>query len=370
MSVDTEKMPETTITQTPETVLDAKKSVVKDGKDLEKVNQIVSTFDAADSLAVLQFGKSALENITEFSDSVLAKIRRKDAAGAGETLDSMIKQMKSGKIDNVKPTGFMAKLPLVGELFDSFGKFVKGFDTVKDQLDKLERQLKAQEHQLEKDVVQLDQLYRENLNLLNQLDVYIAAGEQILNQMNTVDLPALENTAKATEDPVDSQNFRDAQQVALRLEKRVNNLKLTRLATLQTAPQIRLSQEGDKMLMEDIQDICHNTIPLWKRQFLIAISNYEKEKALRVTTIVKDYTNQQYIKNAEKLQMLEEQIAQNYQRGILDIESLKRVNDVTIDTLNNTLKHYEEGKRLRAEAERVIEQCETDLKTALANTLQ
>ncbi len=370
MSVDTEKTFEITANQTLEKAADAKKNAIKDVKNLEKINQIVSMFNAADSLAVLQFGKSALENITEFSDSVLSKIRRKNAVGAGETLDLMIKQMKNGNIENVRPAGFLSRLPLIGELFDSFGQFVKGFDTVKDQLDKLERQLKAQEHQLEQDVIQLDQLYLENLSLLNQLDVYIAAGEQILNQMHTVDLPALENTAKATEDPVDFQSFRDVQQVALRLEKRVNNLKLTRLATLQTAPQIRLSQEGDKMLMEDIQDICHNTMPLWKRQFLIAISNYEKEKALRVTTLVKDYTNQQYIKNAEKLQMLEEQIAQNYQRGILDIESLKRVNDVTIDTLNNTLKHYEEGKRLRAEAERVIEQCETDLRTALAKTLQ
>ena len=336
----------------------------------EKLNQIIKEFNANDSLAVLHFGKAALENISHFSDTVLAKVRKRDAIGASDTLDAMIKHMKNGKINDVKPNGMLSKLPLIGELFNSFGQFVKSFDSIKDQLDQLENQLKAQEHQLGVDVSQLDQLYHENLQLLAELDLYIAAGEHIIMHMSTVDLPALQNQAQHTQDPIDHQNVRDAQQVQLRLEKRVNNLKSTRLAALQTAPQIRLSQEGDKMLMEDIQDICHNTIPLWKRQFLIAISNYEKEKALHITKTVKDYTNQQYVKNAEKLQVLEQQIAENYQRGVLDVESLKRVNDITIDTLNNTLRHYEEGKKMRQQAEQVIAQCEQDLKTALANTLE
>ncbi|TDW57627.1 toxic anion resistance protein TelA [Oceanimonas baumannii] len=123
------------------------------------------------------------------------------------------------------------------------------------------------------------------------------------------------------------------------------------------------------MLMEDIQDICHNTIPLWKRQFLIAISNFEKEKALKVTRAVKDYTNQQYVRNAEKLQQLELDIAGNYQRGVLDLESLKEVNRITIDTLNSTLEHYREGRRQRAEAEREIGRAEEELKQALRQTL-
>ena len=136
---------------------------------------------------------------------------------------------------------------------------------------------------------------------------------------------------------MDAQKYRDATQAVARLEKRVHNLELTRLAAIQTAPQIRLSQEGNKMLMEDIQDIVHSTFPLWKRQFLIAISNYEKEKALKVTRAVKDYTNKQYVQNAEKLKALEEQIAENDQRGILDLDSLETVNQLTIETLNNTL---------------------------------
>ncbi|GBU09895.1 tellurium resistance protein [Gammaproteobacteria bacterium] len=334
-----------------------------------KIQQIVSEFNAQDSLDVLNFGKPALESISAFSDGVLSKIRKRDVSGASDTLDAMIKHMKHSKIDTVKPNTFMAKLPIVGELFNSFGQFVKSFDTIKDQLDNLENNLRAHEHQLEIDIKQLDQLYHENLNMLGELDIYIEAGTQINTQMLEMDLPILYAHTKKTDDPIDHQNLRDAQQMQLRLEKRISNLKTTRLAAIQTAPQIRLSQEGDRMLAEDISDICHNAIPLWKRQFLIAISNYEKEKALKVTKTVKDYTNEQYVKNAEKLQILEQQIAQNYQRGVLDIESLKRVNDITIDTLNNTLKHYEEGRKLRAQAQQAIEKCEDDLKIALSQTL-
>jgi uncharacterized protein YaaN involved in tellurite resistance len=124
------------------------------------------------------------------------------------------------------------------------------------------------------------------------------------------------------------------------------------------------------MLMEDIQDIVHNTIPRWKRQFLIAISNCEKEKALRVTQALKDCINQQYVRNAEKLQALEEQIAANYQRGILDLDSLKEVNRLTIETLRATLNHYQEGRRQRVEADCVISHSEEALKQALLETTQ
>lgn len=168
---------------------------------------------------------------------------------------------------------------------------------------------------------------------------------------------------------MDAQKYRDATQAVARLEKRVHNLELTRLAAIQTAPQIRLSQEGNKMLMEDIQDIVHNTFPLWKRQFLIAISNYEKEKALKVTRTVKDYTNKQYVQNAEKLKALEEQIAENDQRGILDLDSLETVNQLTIETLNNTLLRVKEGRAQREQAQQVIERAEAELKQALEQTL-
>nr|WP_104401348.1 toxic anion resistance protein [Vibrio penaeicida] len=335
-----------------------------------QVLELAQNFDPFDSLATITFGKEALESITNFSDTVLDQVRIRDTGEAGEILQSMVSSMNSAEFDYLKEKSFLSSLPLIGELFDSFKKFSDSFDTVKQHLEQLSGKLEAQELKLGHDISRLDTLYDENLALLNGLDDYIAAGKWKLNQMNSDVLPALLVEAEKSSDALDAQKHRDAVQAVARLEKRIHNLELTRMAAIQTAPQIRLSQEGNKMLMEDIQDIVHNTFPLWKRQFLIAISNYEKEKALKVTRAVKDYTNQQYVKNAEKLKVLEEQISENYQRGILDLESLETVNQLTIETLNNTLSRVKEGREQRAHAQSVIEKAEQELKEALSQTLE
>ncbi len=337
---------------------------------LPQVINIADGFDPFDSVATITFGKEALEKITAFSDSVLDQIRVRDSGDAGDVLQAMVASMDSAEFDSLGKSSFLERLPLIGELFDSFKKFTQGFDSVKDQLDKLANQLENQEVKLAHDITQLDTLYNHNLELLTGLEHYIEAGKYKLQQLNQQTLPQLLNKARQSEDALDAQAHRDATQVVARLEKRVHNLELTRLAAIQTAPQIRLSQEGNKMLMEDIQDIVHNTFPLWKRQFLIAISNYEKEKALNVTRAVKDYTNKQYVQNAEKLKVLEEQIAENYQRGVLDLDSLQRVNQLTIETLNNTLSRVKEGREQRAKAQQVIEKAEQELKLALQQTLE
>ncbi|OEE65246.1 toxic ion resistance protein [Enterovibrio norvegicus] len=340
--------------------------------DVEVTPQIVALaeqFDAFDTVATITFGKGALEKITAFSDEVLEQVRVRDSGEAGDILHAMVSSMDSAEFDNLGKKSLLSRLPLVGELFDSFKKFSASFDSVKGQLEQLSGSLEAQEVKLAHDITQLDTLYDHNLELLAGLDKYIAAGKYKLNDLTQNVLPDLLAQSEQSGDALDAQKYRDASQAIARLEKRVHNLELTRLAAIQTAPQIRLSQEGNKMLMEDIQDIVHNTFPLWKRQFLIAISNYEKEKALKVTRAVKDYTNKQYVQNAEKLKALEEQIAENYQRGILDLDSLETVNQLTIETLNNTLSRVKEGRAQREHAQQVIEKAELELKKALEQTL-
>ncbi|WP_028021943.1 toxic anion resistance protein [Enterovibrio calviensis] len=341
--------------------------------DVEVTPQIVALaeqFDAFDTVATITFGKDALEKITAFSDEVLEQVRVRDSGEAGDILHAMVSSMDSAEFDNLGKKSLLSRLPLVGELFDSFKKFSASFDSVKGQLEQLSGSLEAQEVKLAHDISQLDTLYDHNLELLGGLDLYIAAGKYKLNDLVQSVLPDLLAQSEQSGDALDAQKYRDASQAIARLEKRVHNLELTRLAAIQTAPQIRLSQEGNKMLMEDIQDIVHNTFPLWKRQFLIAISNYEKEKALKVTRAVKDYTNKQYVQNAEKLKVLEEQIAENYQRGILDLDSLETVNKLTIETLNNTLSRVKEGRAQREHAQQVIEKAEQELKVALQQTLE
>ncbi|MFW7524543.1 toxic anion resistance protein [Vibrio ostreicida] len=331
---------------------------------------IADGFNPFDSVATITFGREALEDITAFSDSVLEKVRVRDSGEAGAILQAMVASMDSRPFEQMGKRNVLSRLPLIGELFDSFKTFAESFHSVKTQLDSLAERLQGQEVKLAHDINQLDALYRHNLELLKGLEQYIAAGHYKLAQMNEEVLPSLLTKSEQSNDALDAQEYRDATQAVARLEKRVHNLELTRLAAIQTAPQIRLSQEGNKMLMEDIQDIVHNTFPLWKRQFLIAISNYEKEQALQVTRAVKDYTNQQYVKNAEKLKILEEQIAENYQRGILDIDSLQTVNQLTIETLSNTLSRVKEGREQREKAQQVLEQAELELKSALQQSLQ
>lgn len=335
-----------------------------------EVIEIADRFDPFDTVATITFGKDALEKITAFSDEVLDQVRVRDSGEAGDILHAMVSSMDSAEFDSLGKGSFLSKLPLIGEMFDSFKKFSASFDSVKSQLEQLSDRLEAQEVKLAHDITQLDTLYDHNLDLLKGLEQYIAAGRYKLNELNEKVLPELLQQSEQSGDALDAQKYRDASQAVARLEKRVHNLELTRLAAIQTAPQIRLSQEGNKMLMEDIQDIVHNTFPLWKRQFLIAISNYEKEKALKVTRAVKDYTNKQYVQNAEKLKVLEEQIAENYQRGILDLDSLETVNKLTIETLNNTLSRVKEGRAQREQAQQVIEKAELELKKALEQTIE
>ncbi len=330
---------------------------------------IAEKFDPFDAIATITFGKEVLEEITAFSDQVLEKVRVSETGEAGDVLQAMVEVMDQSEFASLGQRSFLEKLPLIGELFDSFKKFSQRFDSIKEHLDKLVVRLEGQEAKLGHDIQQLDTLYQHNLTLLSQLDIYIEAGQYQLAELNNTVLPQLLEKSQLSGDALDAQQYRDASQAVARLEKRVHNLVLTRLAAIQTAPQIRLSQEGNKMLMEDIQDIVHNTLPLWKRQFLIAISNYEKEKALKVTTAVKDYTNLQYQKNAQQLKDLEEQIAQNYQRGILDMDSLQAVNRLTIETLTNTLSRVKEGRAQRELAEQQIQQAEQELKDALSQTL-
>lgn len=335
-----------------------------------EVVAIAERFDPFDSVATITFGSEALEKITAFSDSVLAQVRVRDSGEAGDILQAMVSSMDSSAFDQLGQRSLLSRLPLFGEVFDSFKRFSTSFDSVRNQLDQLAERLQGQEVKLAHDINQLDTLYQHNLELLEGLEHYIDAGRYKLSQLNSDVLPRLLAKSEQSEDALDAQQYRDATQAVARLEKRVHNLELTRLAAIQTAPQIRLSQEGNKMLMEDIQDIVHNTFPLWKRQFLIAISNYEKEKALQVTHAVKDYTNKQYVQNAQKLKVLEEQIAENYQRGILDLDSLQTVNQLTIETLSNTLSRAKEGREQREKAQRVIEQAEQELKSALQQSLE
>lgn len=339
-------------------------------EEKQELVAIKEKINLSDSGTVIKYGIEAQKDITEFTDRMLSKVKVKDLGSVGETLQDMILSMEGMDIKKVDSDSFLSKIPIIGQiLFTSFQKFVGGFDTVNDKIDALIKILNEHDTALLADIKMLDNMYDENLSLLRKLEIYICAGEDMIIEAKN-QLTELKSKADETQDPSDVQSYKDAKQSLERFEKRIYNLKIARHTCIQSAPQIRMAQEGDKMLMEDIQDVIHNTVPLWKRQFMMAVSAYQQEKSLRVTKNVKDYTNKQYEDTARTLEDLSIQIAENFQRGVLDINTLENVNDITINTIKKTLEIQKEGKIKRAEAEKSLIRQENELKEALMQAMK
>jgi uncharacterized protein YaaN involved in tellurite resistance len=211
----------------------------------------------------------------------------------------------------------------------------------------------------------LDKMYELNLDYLKQLDVYIAAGEQALTELHTVKIPALEAEVAATSDVMAAQKLSDLRQATGRFERRIHDLKLTRMIAIQTAPQIRLIQGNDQNLVEKIQASVLTTIPLWKNQIVIAISLYRQQKALELQKDVSDTTNELLVKNAELLKVGSAKVGREVERGVIDVETLRKVNADLVTTLEETIRIQDEGRARRAEAEGEIAQLQTDLRQKL-----
>jgi uncharacterized protein YaaN involved in tellurite resistance len=209
-----------------------------------------------------------------------------------------------------------------------------------------------------------DTFYLNTLDYTRNLELFILAGrEQLINFKLQVE--ELNATYQKTSDQLDAQNYSDMFKSVDRFEKRLHNLEITRIASINSGAQIRLAQEGNKMLVEDIVDVLHNTLPLWKNQFVMAVALVNTEKALKLTKTVKDYTNKQYVENAKKLNQLVSDLGENYSRGILDISSLQEVNNMTIGAIQKTLVIHKEAAEKRKLAGLELEKMENQIKDAL-----
>ena len=216
-----------------------------------------------------------------------------------------------------------------------------------------------------KDMTVLDKMYELNLDYLKQLDVYIAAGEQALQELHQTKIPALEAEVAATSDVMAAQRLADLQQAATRFERRLHDLKLTRMIAIQTAPQIRLIQGNDQNLVEKIQSSILTTVPLWKNQIVIAISLYRQQKAVELQKQVTDTTNELLAKNAELLKDGSAKVGREVERGVVDVETLRKVNDDLVATLEETISIQEEGRARRVQAEGEIGRLQVELRQKL-----
>jgi uncharacterized protein YaaN involved in tellurite resistance len=331
----------------------------------KKVEEIKSSINVGDSQEIIQFGVGAQSKISGFADTILSQIRAKDAGYAGDVLTELMLRVKEIDVGSLSDGSFVSKIPLIGGLIDSAKRFAARYEKLSVEIEKIVDELAKARMELLKDVTLFDNLYEKNLEYLAELDLFIIAGELKLKEVRETLLPELKAKADASNDPVDAQRYQDAVQMANRFEKKLHDLKLSRMVSIQTSPQIRLIQNNNHVLVEKIQSSILNTIPLWKNQIIIAIGIFKQKKALELQREVTDTTNELLAKNAEMLKDSTIKVAKESERGIVELETLKKVNNDLISTIEETIKIQQEGSQKRRQAETELVQMENDLKKKL-----
>jgi uncharacterized protein YaaN involved in tellurite resistance len=330
-------------------------------QDLDKARDLGRAIDPAQTGALIQFGVGAQSKISGFADTLLGEIRNKDSGEVGKALTDLVLKVKDVDVGGLVKE---RKGPFAN-LANQFKRFISRYEKLETQIDKIVDQLAKSRMTMLTDINMLDQLYKQNNDYLRNLDLYIAGGQLRYEELKTTLLPQLQARAQESKDPSDAQKLNDLGQFLNRVEKKLHDLKLSRMISLQTAPQVRLIQNNDQALVEKIQSSLLTTIPLWKNQIVIAVSLFRQKQALGVQKAVTDATNDLLTKNSELLKQGSIDVARETERGIVDIETLQQTNTNLISTIEETLRIQSEGRQKRAEAEKTLVQLEADLKAKL-----
>ena len=333
-------------------------------EEQKAVDEFNAKIDVMDSTQVLQYGASAQNKISEFSDSVLEDVKTKNVGDVGDLLANLVSEIKSfdSAINTSEPKG-------LAKLFHSVKKevnyIVAKYNKIENNIDTIEKGLENNKLQLLKDINLFDTMYDKNLDYFKEISLYIIAGERKLEELKTKVLPELKKKAEASNDQIEIQKVNDMETQINRFEKKLYDLKTTRIISIQMAPQIRLLQNNDAELVEKIQSSITNTIPLWKNQIVLALGISNSKKALKQQQAVSELTNDMLKKNSETLKQGSIDIAKESEKAIIDIETLKKTNRNIIETLDTVIKIHEDGRVKRAEAEKELETIEKELKDKL-----
>ena len=333
-----------------------------------EVEKIKEGLDLTDSAAIIDFGTAAQKNIADFSDSILCNVRAKDSGYVGELLGDLLTNVKSFEPKS-SDGGFLKKLPLVSSLVGKAETMMQGYEKVSVQIEKVKTSLQKARMLMMKDVTMLVTLFVKNLEYFKTLELYIRAGEEKMQEMREVTMPKLRAQAAASSDPMAAQVVSDFESSVERFEKKVHDLKISKTISIQTAPQIRLIQNNDKVLIDRVQSAIYNSIPLWKNQMVIALGLANQKKVLEMQHSVNEMTNDLLKKNAEMLKIGTIETAKENERSIVDIETVRKVNDDLVTTIEETLKIQQEGRAKRRAAEAELVELESRLKKALESTL-
>ena len=328
------------------------------------IDTFLEKIDVKNTTQILQFGASAQNNISKFSDTVLQDVRTRSTGEVGNLLSNLVGEIK--EFDSDVPTE--EKKGILG-IFNSakkqMEKLLAKYNKVENNISTIENQLENHKLQMMKDIAIFDTMYEQNLQYFKELSLYIIAGEKKLEELRNVTLPELQKVAEETKEQADAQAVNDMIATINRFEKRIYDLKTTRIISIQMAPQIRLIQNNDSELVEKIQSSLINTIPLWKNQIVIALGITNAKNALVAQKQVNEMTNEMLKKNSELLKQGTIDIAEQSEKAVVDVETLQKTNKDIIDTLDKVLEIHENGKVKRQEAEQQLEQIEGELKDKL-----
>ena len=329
-------------------------------EERRQVDAFASQIDLTNSTLVLQYGAGTQKKMADFSESALENVRSKDLGEVGELLSGVVTELKN--FDEEEEKGFFGIFKKASNKIESMkAKYAKAEANVGEIVKVLEKH----QVQLMKDTALLDKMYELNLTYFKELSMYILAGKKKLAEVRSTQLAELTAKAQASGLPEDAQAAKDLDSMCSRFEKKIHDLDLTRMISIQTAPQIRLVQNNDTLMVEKIQSTIVNTIPLWKSQMVLALGVEHSTQAAEAQRQVTDMTNELLRKNAEKLKMATVETAKESERGIVDMETLKATNESLISTLDEVMNIQKEGRQRRQEAEAELRGMEQELKTKL-----
>ena len=328
------------------------------------VHEFAQKIDITNPNLSTEYGAGAQKNIADFSDAALDSVRTKDLGEVGNMISSLVVELK-GFGDEEEKKGFLGLFKKAGNKVETLRA---RYDKANNNVDKISHQLEEHQRTLMKDVVVLDQMYDKNLDYYKQLTMYILAGKEKLAQERTTTLVELRDKAEKTGLAEDAQKANDYDQMCLRFERKLHDLELTRMISIQMGPQIRLLQNNDTLMTEKIQSSLVNTIPLWKNQMVLALGLSHSKQAMEAQHAVTEITNEMLKKNAETLHTATVETAKEAERGIVDIETLQHTNQQLITTLDEVLQIQSDGRQKRADAEKELRRIEGELKQKLLET--
>lgn len=334
--------------------------------EVTALQDALNELDITDRKSIIYFGSSAQEKLDEISNRMIDGVQNKDVGAAGAALNEMVASIRGFDMDEFNPNKKLAWWQSLFGVTKPLVKFIQEYETVRDQIDNISNSLEKHKSQLMTDIVSLDKLYDANLDYFRKLELYIKAGETKLEELEKSIVPEYEAKVRdSNDDMMAIQELKEIRGFRDELERRVHDLRLSRQVTMQSLPSIRLIQENDKSLISKITSTLVNTVPLWRNQLAQTVTIFRSHATAGAVKDAADLTNELLEKNAEGLREANAEVRTQMERGIFDIESIKKANETFMATLDDSLRIAEEGKAARKAAVIELQKTEKELKDAL-----